>query len=42
MGLFQAFDISASGMTAHVLERYYFGERGKCQYNENGGWNTVP
>ena len=21
---------------------YYFGERGKCQYNENGGWNTVP
>ena len=33
MALFQAFDISASGMTAEYC---------KCKYDKNRRWNSIP
>ena len=41
MALFQAFDISASGMTA---ERFRMDTREycKCKYDKNRRWNSIP
>ena len=40
MALFQAFDISASGMTAERfrMDREYC----KCKYDKNRRWNSIP
>ena len=43
MALFQAFDISASGMTAERFRMDTIAENiAKCKYDKNRRWNSIP